>query len=110
MRKKDIVEIKLDNNTTILAEALVKNSNNGREKIASEIAEKKFSDFSNTVGKIASETLKPLKQINAKKLTVKMGMNIGVESGKLTALLVEGSANANIEITIEWSDETERSN
>jgi len=109
MRKKDIVEIKLDNNTTILAEVLVKN-NNGREKIASEIAEKKFSDFSNTVGKIASETLKPLKQINAKKLTIKMGMNIGVESGKLTALLVEGSANANIEITIEWSNESERSN
>jgi hypothetical protein len=44
-----------------------------------------------------SETVKP------DKFSVKLGLQIGVESGELTALIVKGTGTANLEITMEWS-------
>ncbi|MDB9316232.1 MULTISPECIES: CU044_2847 family protein [Cyanophyceae] len=43
-----------------------------------------------------SETVKP------DKFSVKLGLQIGVESGELTALIVKGTGTANLEITMEW--------
>ena len=36
------------------------------------------------------------------KASVKFGLDIGVESGKLTAVMVKGSGKANLEINLEW--------
>jgi tRNA U34 5-methylaminomethyl-2-thiouridine-forming methyltransferase MnmC len=44
-----------------------------------------------------SETAKP------DKISVKMGFEVAVESGQLTALIVKGSGKANLEISMEWS-------
>lgn len=44
-----------------------------------------------------SQTVKP------DKFSVKLGLQIGVESGQLTALIVKGTGTANLEITMEWS-------
>ena len=35
------------------------------------------------------------------------GVQVGIESGKLTALLVKGTGNANLKITLEWGEITE---
>ena len=43
-----------------------------------------------------SETVKP------DKFSVKLGLQIGVEAGELTALIVKGTGTANLEITMEW--------
>jgi len=37
------------------------------------------------------------------KISVKLGLEISVESGQLTALFVKGAGKANLEITMEWS-------
>ncbi|MFI6025880.1 CU044_2847 family protein [Amycolatopsis magusensis] len=37
------------------------------------------------------------------KLTMEFGCEVGVESGKLTAILVKGTGKANIKVTMEWS-------
>ncbi|AXB48444.1 hypothetical protein A4R43_12975 [Amycolatopsis albispora] len=37
------------------------------------------------------------------KVTVEFGCEVGVESGKLTAILVKGTGKANIKVTMEWS-------
>jgi Trypsin-co-occurring domain 1 len=34
---------------------------------------------------------------------VKIGFEVAVESGQLTALIVKGSGKANLEISMEWS-------
>lgn len=42
-------------------------------------------------------------------VTVKFGMELAIESGQLTAVIVKGSGKANLEITLEWerSDKVE---
>ncbi|MFF8375545.1 CU044_2847 family protein [Streptomyces sp. NPDC015661] len=34
--------------------------------------------------------------------TVEFGCQLGLDSGKLTALVVQGSANASLRVTLEW--------
>jgi len=64
-----------------------------------------YEKFSMSVEKIASKTLEPLKKLNAKKVTLKMGLSLGLESGAITAMLVKGTGNANMEVTIEWEND-----
>lgn len=44
----------------------------------------------------------PLQKVKPKKASVKFGMEMALESGQLTALVVKGSGKANLEITLEW--------
>jgi hypothetical protein len=44
----------------------------------------------------------PLKKARPKKATVKFGMEMAIEAGQLTAVIVKGSGKANLEITLEW--------
>jgi hypothetical protein len=46
-----------------------------------------------------SETLQKAKP---RKAIIKFGLELAVESGKLTAIVVKGSSKANLEITLEW--------
>ncbi len=47
-------------------------------------------------------TAAPIQKVKPKKATLKFGMEIAVESGALTAVIVKGSGKANLEITFEW--------
>ncbi len=38
------------------------------------------------------------------KASIKFGLEVTLESGKLTTLLVKGSGKGNLEITLEWSN------
>ncbi|MBN4003046.1 CU044_2847 family protein [Nostoc sp. LPT] len=64
-------------------------------KQATEIIKSIAEDVAGTL-KYISETVKP------DKFSVKLGLQIGVESGQLTALIVKGTGTANLEITMEW--------
>ncbi|QLE42602.1 hypothetical protein FD723_20655 [Nostoc sp. C052] len=64
-------------------------------KQATEIIKSIAEDVAVTLKDI-SETVKP------DKFSVKLGLQIGVESGQLTALIVKGTGTANLEITMEW--------
>lgn len=37
------------------------------------------------------------------KVSVELGLEVAVKAGKLTALLVEGSGTASLNVTLEWS-------
>ena len=41
-------------------------------------------------------------KVRPTKASVKFGIDIGVEAGQLTAVILKGSSRANIEITMEW--------
>ena len=49
------------------------------------------------------ETLKTtIDKVKPDKATVKFGVEMGVESGSLTAILLKGTGKGNLEITLEW--------
>ncbi len=52
-----------------------------------------------------AETLQSVKQeTQADKLSIKLGLEVAIESGQLTALIVKGSSKANFELTLEWGN------
>ncbi|MCC3451008.1 MAG: hypothetical protein JGK04_26570 [Microcoleus sp. PH2017_39_LGB_O_B] len=54
-------------------------------------------------GDIAS-TMQEVKQvIQPDKMSIKIGLEVAVESGQLTAFLVKGSGKGNLEISMEWN-------
>ncbi|MFJ9560108.1 CU044_2847 family protein [Streptomyces fuscichromogenes] len=64
-------------------------------------------EFRNSLRTVADTVTDGLNQaltrVRPKKVTVEFGCEIGVESGKLTAVLVKGSAKANVKIVLEWA-------
>jgi hypothetical protein len=62
-----------------------------------------FEELTASIEGIASSLYGAIKKIAPKKACIEFGVEAGVESGKLTALLVKGSGKANLKITLEWS-------
>src|SRR5947209_1729950 len=59
-------------------------------------------DVMASIEDIASSLKKSLAKVKPKKATVELGLEVGLEAGKLTALIAKGSAKANFKITLEW--------
>ncbi len=51
---------------------------------------------------IAHEIGEVLAEVRPKKASVEFGLEVGLESGQLTALLVKGTGTATMKITLEW--------
>lgn len=62
---------------------------------------------SNKIAKTIEGTVEILRgsfdRIKPDKASVKFGLKVAVESGQLTAVVVKGSGEANLEVTLEWS-------
>ena len=63
-----------------------------------------FEAVTDTIEGTASSLQTALQKIKPKKASVEFGLEIGVESGALTTLLVKGSGTATLNITLEWGD------
>jgi hypothetical protein len=64
---------------------------------------KEATDVIKAVAKeLANELTGALQEAKPNKIAVKFGLEIAIESGELTTLLVKGSGKANLEITLEW--------
>lgn len=61
-----------------------------------------FDEVTNTIEGIAGSLNAALQKIQPKKASVEFGLEVAVESGALTALLVKGSGTATLKITLEW--------
>jgi Trypsin-co-occurring domain 1 len=61
-----------------------------------------FKEVTDTIESLSKEIAEALYKVKADRFTVKFGIEVGIESGKLTALLVKGISTANLEITLEW--------
>ena len=51
---------------------------------------------------IAETVIGALQKVSPRKATVEFGLEVGLESGNLTALWVKGTGKANLKITLEW--------
>jgi hypothetical protein len=61
-----------------------------------------FNEVTTIVESLASSVMNSLKKIAPDKSSIEFGVELAMESGKLTALVVKGSATANLKITLEW--------
>ena len=54
---------------------------------------------------IAQAVVTTLQKVKPRKASVELGLEVGLESGQLTALLVKGTGTANLKLTLEWGGE-----
>lgn len=83
----------------------------GGEELAGSLpGTRAFKEVTDTVESLARAMIGTLKKVKPRTATVEFGLQIGVESGKLTALLVKGTGNANLKITLEWGEINDSNN
>ncbi|MBH8553822.1 hypothetical protein I8751_15875 [Nostocaceae cyanobacterium CENA357] len=63
-----------------------------------------FNEITAVIESLTKEIAQVLQNAKPDKASVKFGIEIGIESGKLTPLLVKGTSTANLEITLEWNN------
>ena len=72
----------------------------GREDVGFDV--KQFQPVADAIEGIVQMIAAPIQKVRPKKATVKFGLEMAIESGQLTAIIVKGSGKANLEITLEW--------
>lgn len=97
----EIIQVQLSDGTIINVEA----TPIGEQDVSSP-TNRAFREITDSIKSIATELAETLKEINQSvqpdKISIKLGLEIAVESGQLTALIVKGAGKANLEITMEW--------
>jgi hypothetical protein len=97
MDQTEPIPVSLANGSTIKIEV----SQAGRQDVA-DIAFP-FKQVNEALQGIVSELKETLDKVKPDKATVKFGVEMAVESGNLTAMIVKGTGKGNLEITLEWS-------
>src|SRR5947209_12815798 len=100
--KTEVVKAILDDGTSISIQAT---SLGGEERVAFGVPP--FKEVTDTVEGLAKALVTTLKKVKPRAASVEFGVQVGIESGKLTALLVKGTGNANLKITLECGEITE---
>ncbi len=97
-----LIPVELSDGTVVRVEATLI----GEQRVA--FQSRAFKEITTIIKAIARElagTLHEVKQDAAPdKVSVKLGLEVAVESGQLTALIVKGAGKANLEISMEWSN------
>jgi hypothetical protein len=75
----------------------------GKENVSAHGVVLPFDEVTNAIEGMVEAIKDTLSRAKPEKASVKFGVKVGLESGKLTALIVKGSSEANLEITLEWS-------
>ncbi len=97
--RKELVPVKLPNGATMHVEAVVLGE---EEDVALGLLS--FDEVSNTLEGLADAIGGAIQKAKPKKASVELGLELAVESGKLTTLLVKGGGKANLKIALEWED------
>lgn len=98
--RTEIQTVELEDGTTFLVQA---RALGGEEDVGiGDVL--KFETVNKIVGGIATGLKKTFDTVKPKKATVEFGLELGLESGQLTALLVDDSAKASLKITLEWGE------
>lgn len=74
----------------------------GEEEVAFTLPS--FNEVTRAIEGIAESVVTTLQKVRPKKATVEFGLEMALESGQLTALLVKGSGTSNLKVTLEWGE------
>lgn len=97
--RTEIVPVQLEDGTIVKVKA---SALGGDEDVVDLNKLLPFKEVTDTIESLAGAMVVTLKKINPDKATVEFGIEVGVESGELIALLVKGTGTSNLKITLEW--------
>jgi hypothetical protein len=92
-----IIRIDLPNNAAAYIETTVAEN---EQDVAFEALN--FNDVLTPLKGIAKLILSTFDEVKPKKASVELGIDVGVEAGHLTALIVKGTGKANLKVTLHW--------
>lgn len=90
-----IIPIKVNNDITVMVEA----KDLGGEQDVSTLS---FQGVTDTIEAVTQAIATSIDKVKPDIATVEIGFDITVKSGKLTTLIVENSAKANLKLTLQW--------
>ncbi len=61
-----------------------------------------FDGVAESIEAVAERVTTALQHVKPDRATVEFGVDVGVESGALTGLIVKGTGNATLKVTLEW--------
>jgi len=91
------IPIELSDGSTIEVECIVSG-----EQPKSIFKSAKLKPVLDKISTLASDLKEAVGSASPDKLTVEMGVVIGIKDGALTALILKGNADINLKITLEW--------
>jgi Trypsin-co-occurring domain 1 len=98
------VPLDLPNKTRILVEATPVRHPGDTDVAFSEMKEAlTIESIQGAIEGISEMVVHALEKLAPRKIAAEFALEVGLESGKLTALWVKGSGKANLKITLEWS-------
>jgi hypothetical protein len=96
-----VTPVRIDEHTVIQVEQPV--TVGAEEEIAHRIpAIPAFDGFTEALGKIATSVRAGLEQVQPTRAVVEFGVDVSLESGQLTAMIVKGAGAAHVTVTLEW--------
>jgi Trypsin-co-occurring domain 1 len=97
--RTEIIKAELANGAILHIQATVLG---GEEEVAFTLPS--FKEVSDAIEGIAGSMATTLQKVKPQKASVEFGLEIALEAGQLTALLVKGSGTSNLKITLEWGE------
>ena len=97
--RTEIIKAELANGGTLHIQATILG---GEEEVV--FALPSFEGVTHAIEGIAQSVVSTLEKVKPRKASVEFGLEVALESGQLTALLVKGSGTSNLKITLEWGD------
>ncbi len=94
-----IIPTRLEDGTVIHIQATILG---GDEQVSAHIPA--FEEIGHALEGIARSLVIPLERVKPRKASVELGVEIAIEAGQITALLVKGSSTANLKIILEWGE------
>ncbi|MGF1486447.1 MAG: CU044_2847 family protein [Prochloraceae cyanobacterium] len=95
--RTQIVPVQINENITVMVEA---RGLGGEQDVSSQLLD--FEGVTDAIEALTGAIATTINKVKPDKATVELGLDIAVKSGKLTALLVEGTGKGNIKITLQW--------
>jgi hypothetical protein len=97
--RTEAIPVRLPNGAVVKIETT---PDDGREDVAFEIFS--FDQIAEVLEGVTEAIKGAIEKVKPKKTAVKFGIEVGIESGKLTAMIVKGSGKGNLEISMEWGE------
>lgn len=82
----------------------IENISSGRQPVSAISKVFDLSGVKSQVRMVSEEFVSIFNQINVKKTTIEFGIELSVESGQLTSIIVKGAGKANLKVTLEWEN------
>jgi len=103
--RTDVLPIQFEDGDVFLAQVTMLG---GEENVAAFTGGLSLDNVTKSIEKISVALAKTVKKVKPDKASIEFGVEIATKEGQLTALLVQGSATANLTISLEWQKAPEK--